>query len=117
MKYLVLTVLLATAGFLVFAQTRDDEAAETTRVPAYTWDDLRAIDRQREALNERAHVVQRFHTCLERVKRDLWQGKTTLAAASDVLHEAARLDGDRFRSGCARGFRACPCARPSPSSC
>ncbi len=96
MKYLLLLAVIAAGGFVIFAHAQGGDAVVNPYAPDLTWEDLQAIYRRRDALAARWESTHRFHNCLEATKRDLWQGKRTLAAAADALCEAGTREGYTF---------------------
>jgi hypothetical protein len=95
-KYLLLMMMVAAGGFLAFGCTQGEECANVY-VPDLSWDEIREICQRREALEGRLRSTQRFHDSLGGIKRDLWRGKLTLAAAADALCEAGTREGHTFR--------------------
>jgi len=81
-----------------------DEKRNVTRLPDYTWEEMRAIDEEAARVEERARGVFRCHSFLEEIKDQLRAGKLSLADAADALHEAARRDNSGFLRSLDWGF-------------
>jgi hypothetical protein len=99
MKYLLIPLLALFLGvFLTLARVSggDTEDHACERVPDYSWNEIQAIWRQRDALQARGRASARFLAVLDAVKAQLWQGRLTLAAAADTLEEASRRDNPTF---------------------
>ena len=96
MKYLLLMMVFAFGGLLVFGYAEGEDTVANIYVPEFTWEEIRAIYQRRTTLEAHSRSMQRFHACLEGVKRDLGRGKITLAAATTAVCQAGDREGRSF---------------------
>jgi hypothetical protein len=96
-KYiLTLVALLAAGTFLCLANLSPGEATAFTRIPEYTWDEVDAIHAERAKLDTRWRDQEHFEVVRDAAKRDLREGRASLAEAADVVVAAAEQHNRLF---------------------
>jgi hypothetical protein len=99
-KYvLVLSVLgMIALGIGLFLNSPRQERPDTagTRLPLYSWSEMRTIHQEHQVLETAWQGLAHFHQLLEEVKAAILSGGVPLEEAADTVVEAALRHNPRF---------------------